>query len=181
MPRPPHSTHPPAAAAAGTAVANAATNTATNTASDDDHCLATQRWLRARPAQVFRAFAQPDRLARWWGPRGFASTFHQFDFTPGGHWHFTMHAPDGRDFSNHSEFTAIQPDALIVLRHHSAPPFTLTVTLAAQADGTQLGWQMRFDAVEDCLRVKPFVEIANEQNLDRLEVQLRQMLGSAEG
>jgi len=163
MPRPTHATDQPATSAA-----------------DAEHCLITRRWLRARPAQVFRAFAQADWLARWWGPRGCASTFQQFDFTPGGAWHFRLHAPDGRDFDHHCEFIRIVPDALIELRHHGAPPFMLAITLAADGDGTQLGWQMRFDAVEDCLRVKPFAEIANEQNLDRLEVQLRQMLGGAE-
>lgn len=34
---------------------------------------------------VFQAFTDPDRLAQWWGPRGFTSTFHEFARSRGGH------------------------------------------------------------------------------------------------
>ena len=46
----------------------------------DDPCeLVTTRWLDAPRARVYRAFSDPDELARWWGPAGFANTFHAFD------------------------------------------------------------------------------------------------------
>lgn len=58
--------------------------------------------------RVFGAFAAPDVLARWWGPKGFTNTFHTFEFKPGGRWNSTMHSAEGRDFENESVFTAIQ-------------------------------------------------------------------------
>ena len=42
----------------------------------------TLRHFAAPPAAVFAALAAPDRLARWWGPDGFANTFDVFDFQP---------------------------------------------------------------------------------------------------
>ena len=46
----------------------------------------TSRDIPAPAAQVFAAMANPERLARWWGPAGFTNTFHVCEFTPGGRW-----------------------------------------------------------------------------------------------
>src|SRR6185369_10233222 len=63
--------------------------------------------------KVFKAFADPTHLARWWGPSGFRNTFEEFDFRPGGTWRFTMHGPDGTDHPNRSVFLDIQEPARI--------------------------------------------------------------------
>jgi len=33
---------------------------------------------------VFKAWTDPQHLAKWWGPKGFTNTFHEFDASPGG-------------------------------------------------------------------------------------------------
>jgi uncharacterized protein YndB with AHSA1/START domain len=140
-----------------------------------DHTLVTARLLDAPPAKVFAAFVAPERLARWWGPKGFRSTFEVFEPRPGGSWRFVMHGPNGADYPNQSVFEALDPGERIVIRHVSAPRFTLTVTLAAAAGGTQLTWRQAFDTAADCDALRRFVVPANEENLDRLaaEVALR--------
>jgi len=35
---------------------------------------------------VFKAWTEPERLMRWWGPRGFTMTFCKMDLRPGGAW-----------------------------------------------------------------------------------------------
>jgi len=60
--------------------------------------VSTERVLSATPREVFAAFSQPDRLARWWGPRDFTNTFEQFEFKPGGRWVFVMHGPNGANY-----------------------------------------------------------------------------------
>jgi uncharacterized protein YndB with AHSA1/START domain len=134
--------------------------------------LATARVLDAPPARVFAAFRDPARLARWWGPRGFTSSFHEFDFRPGGAWRFAMRGPDGASYPNESVFVEIAEPERIVLRHVSGPEFEMTITLAEQGGKTRLGWRMLFDSPAVCAQVRTFAVDANEQNLDRLEAEL---------
>jgi uncharacterized protein YndB with AHSA1/START domain len=42
------------------------------------------RVLSATPDKVYRAFLEPDALAKWLPPNGFACTVHQFDAKVGG-------------------------------------------------------------------------------------------------
>lgn len=132
----------------------------------------TERVLAFRPGQVFAAFQRPERLARWWGPRGFSNTFEQFEFETGGRWVFVMHAPNGANYPNESCFEEIVPDKKIVIRHVLPPRFTLTVTLEAHGDGTHLSWTQEFESAEAAAQMRPLCEPANEENLDRLEAVL---------
>lgn len=44
---------------------------------------------------VWQAFTESDRLAHWWGPKGFTMLVHTLDFRPGGVFHYSMRSPDG--------------------------------------------------------------------------------------
>ena len=127
----------------------------------------TARTFSATPNAVFSAFKAPERLARWWGPDGFHSTFDVFEFRPGGHWRFTMHGPNGSSFPNEATFDVIEPDRKIVIRHLSNPHFQLTVELEGNASGTLVTWEQAFESPEVAASLKHIVEPANEQNLSR--------------
>lgn len=133
----------------------------------------TQRELPASPEQVFAAFQDPVRLARWWGPDGFTNQFAVFDFQPGGRWVFTMIGPDGKPYHNEAVFQAIEPARRIVVHHLSLPVFTLTISLQASTIGTLVHWEQAFADAAVAQAVRHIVEPANEQNLNRwtLEVQ----------
>jgi uncharacterized protein YndB with AHSA1/START domain len=132
----------------------------------------TQRVLGHTPAAVYAAFADADRLARWWGPRGFTNSFDAFEFRPGGRWEFVMHGPDGGHYQNASVFRRLVADEAVVIEHVSPPEFTLTVTLAPHAEGTLLSWAQAFPDPAVGARVRAVVEPANEENLDRLSAEL---------
>jgi uncharacterized protein YndB with AHSA1/START domain len=134
--------------------------------------LATSRLLAASPIQVFAAFVSAERLARWWGPKGFRNTFQVFEPRPGGSWRFVMHGPNGANYPNDSTFEALVPGKLVVIRHLSQPCFTLSIALAAEGAGTRLTWSQEFDSAAVRESVRGFAEPANEENLDRLEVEL---------
>jgi uncharacterized protein YndB with AHSA1/START domain len=46
---------------------------------------------------VFRAWTEPEHLARWWGPIGFTLPYCTIDLRPGGVIHFCMRSPEGQD------------------------------------------------------------------------------------
>jgi uncharacterized protein YndB with AHSA1/START domain len=127
----------------------------------------TSRHFDATRAAVFAAFEAPERLATWWGPDGFHSSFELFECRTGGHWRFTMHAPDGKDYPNECTFLAIEPDRRIVVRHLSWPHFVLTIGLEDDGPGMLVTWDQAFDDPEVAASLQPIVEPANEQNLNR--------------
>ena len=63
---------------------------------------------------VFQAWIEPDRVAQWWGPRGFTITTHTMDVRPGGEWRFVMHGPDGTDYENRIVYREVVPPERLV-------------------------------------------------------------------
>jgi uncharacterized protein YndB with AHSA1/START domain len=140
-----------------------------------DREIVTTRVFDAPRELVFEAWTDPDHLARWWGPQGFTSTFHEFDLRPGGVWRFVMHGPDGTDYQNKSVFVEIAKPERIVFDHVSGPRFQVTATFAEQAGKTEVTFRMRFETGAECDKAKAYAVPANEQNFDRLEAQLERM------
>jgi uncharacterized protein YndB with AHSA1/START domain len=124
---------------------------------------------------VFKAWTDPDHLARWWGPKGFANTFQEFDLRPGGVWRFVMHGPNGADYQNKSVFVEIVTPERIVFDHVSPPVFQITATFTELSGKTRLIFRMVFETAAECDRVKGLAAEANEQNFDRLEAELARM------
>ncbi len=138
--------------------------------------IVTTRKLHAACDLVFKAWTDPLHLKNWWGPKGFTNTFHEFDLRPGGKWSFTMHGPDKGNYPNDCEFIEIAPLQLVSWHHHSNPRFRVVVAFKRVAEEvTTLTFKMIFDTAEDCSKVKAFAVEKNEENLDRLEAELRKM------
>lgn len=104
---------------------------------------------------VFSAWTNPRHLAQWWGPNGFTTTTHSFEFRPGGVWRFVMHGPDGRDYQNRITFDEIMPPERIVYRHSGGDDvepvqFTQTVTFEDLGNGqTRMTWHGKFPSAEE--------------------------------
>ena len=137
--------------------------------------IVSSRLFDAPRAAVFEAFEDPAQLRTWWGPQGFTSTIHAFDFRPGGEWKLTMHGPDGTNYDNQSRFVEIEKPARVVFEHLSPVHwFVMTMTFAdAPAGNTALTWRMVFEATPENEKLTAFLRGANEQNFDRLEAVLR--------
>jgi uncharacterized protein YndB with AHSA1/START domain len=130
------------------------------------------RLIAAPPQAVWAAIADPQRIARWWGPDGFRNSIHEFDFVPGGRWRLTMHGPDGKDYPNESRFLRILSGHLFEIEHFSVHHFVLSIELKPEGDGTRVAWRQRFDTAADYERLAAFVAAANEQNLNRLAAEV---------
>lgn len=131
--------------------------------------ILTSRVFPIAREHLFDAFADPDKLAQWWGPHGFTNTVHRFEFQPGGEWHITMRNSDGQDFLNHSTFEAVNaPEEIRFFHHGPIHAFTMIMTYSETEDGTRLTWRMLFEKSRESLDMKPFIAAANEQNFERL-------------
>lgn len=135
--------------------------------------LVTSRVIDAPRERVFEAFRDPERLARWWGPKGFTNRFELFEPWIGGRWRYVMRGPGGGEYPNESRFEELGWPEQITIRHVSGPPFLLFVTLVDAGSRTRLTWRQVFESAEMCDRVRGIAVPANEENLDRLEAELR--------
>ena len=135
----------------------------------------SSRHFEASSSEVFRAHADPALLTQWWGPNGFTSTFHEFDFRPDGHWRFTFHGPDGKDYENEWRFRDLVENELIDFDHTVLPLFRMVISLEEAEGGTLVRWQMTFEKAEVLKAIRHIIEPANEENFDRLAAVLRSM------
>src|SRR6478752_43711 len=132
----------------------------------------SHRTVDADCATVFQAHENPALLTQWWGPNGFTSTFHEFDFRNGGRWRFTFHGPDGKNYENEWVYREIVHDERIEFDHVSAPHFRMVITLSDEAGKTRVTWDMTFESAQVLAGIKHIIVPANEQNFDRLETVL---------
>lgn len=141
-------------------------------ADESARAIVSKRVIAASREAIWDAIRDPQRLARWWGPAGFRNTFETFEFRPGGPWKFVMHGPDGTDYQNESVFTSIDAPSGLVLEHHSAPRFTMTISLEARGDRTEFGFRQLFESAQVRDQVARYAIPCNEEVFDRLEAEL---------
>jgi uncharacterized protein YndB with AHSA1/START domain len=94
---------------------------------------------------VFKCWAEPERAARWWGPKGFTTIECRMDIRPGGTWRLGMRGDDGTEHWRRGVYReVVEPERLVFTFGREEPdgslgPETLvTVTLAEAGTGTRL-------------------------------------------
>lgn len=132
----------------------------------------TNREISASVSDVFAAFSDAGRLARWWGPAGFSNTFELCEFETGGRWIYTMHGPDGRDYPSEGVFREIAPEKKIVVEHIVLPKYLLAITFVENEGKTVVTWEQDFENKVFAAKMRDFLENANKQNLDRLTTEV---------
>lgn len=138
--------------------------------------IISSRIVPAPQALVYAAWTDPEHLKNWWGPAGFTNTFNEFDFRVGGRWRFIMHGPDKGNYPNECEFIKIEPPALVAWDRISKPLFQVLATFEAlSSNSTKIVFKMLFYEATECNKVKRFVVEKNEENFDRLEIELKKM------
>lgn len=111
----------------------------------------SSRILSAPLERVYTAFADPKELTKWWGPHGFANTFHEFDLRPEGRWALTMHGPEKGHYKNLSIFKSVEPNKLITWTRISEPLFDMEVAFERiTADTARISFRMIFPTAADC-------------------------------
>ena len=82
-----------------------------------------ERVLPAAPARVYRAWLDPQTLARWSAPTGFDVARHEVDERVGGRYRCWHVDAQGRDVGGYeAQILELLPDERIVLRWHFVGP-----------------------------------------------------------
>lgn len=141
-----------------------------------DREIVTTRQMNGSQNLLFRAWTEPEHLKNWWGPNGFTNTFYEYDLKPEGKWSFMMHGPDGIDYKNECVFKKIDKPKLVEWYHISNPKFYVIATFESVSDTTTfVTFKMIFDSAEQCEKLREFIVEKNEENFDRLTVELSKM------
>jgi len=94
---------------------------------------------------VFQAWTEPDRVARWWGPQGFTTVYHDMDIRPGGAFRVCMRSPEGAEHWKQGVYReVVEPERLVFTfawEEADGKPghqTLVTVTFAERGDKTEL-------------------------------------------
>lgn len=102
------------------------------------------RVLRAPPERIYRAFLDPDAMAKWLPPHGFTGKVHQMDAKVGGGYRMSFtNFSNGQSHSFGGKYLELVPGERIVNTDRFDTPnlpgeMRTTVTLQAVAVGTEL-------------------------------------------
>ncbi len=122
---------------------------------------------------VWDAWTDLAQVQQWWGPRGFTITTHSKDLRPGGHWHYTMHGPDGTDYKNSTHYFEVEECAKLVYDHganEDQPPLFRVTVLFSESNGqTTMDMTMTLATPEAAEQIKKHIKQANGNSTwDRL-------------
>ena len=130
--------------------------------------VTTSRIIEAPIEDVFDAYANPEKIVRWWGPQGFSLINESIDLREGGHWLFVLKGPDGKEYKNHQVFARIERPHLFIVNHVSGPVYRGVVTFNDLSNNTRVTMYWTFENPEFFTKAKEEVDKGNEGNLDRL-------------
>lgn len=75
---------------------------------------------QATTAQVWRLWADPRQLERWWGPPTHPATVTDFDFSPGGIVRYFMTGPDGERYPGGWQVVEVDEPTRLVFEDYFA-------------------------------------------------------------
>jgi hypothetical protein len=135
---------------------------------EQSRTVVSSRIINAPISEVFDAYANPQKIVRWWGPSGFTLRTESIDLNEGGHWRFVFKGPDGTEYKNHVVFLRIEQPQLFVVDHLSGPKYRGTVIFDGIGDKTGITMYWTFENAEVFAKIRESVIAGNEGNLDRL-------------
>jgi uncharacterized protein YndB with AHSA1/START domain len=113
---------------------------------------------------VWEAWTDPEQVAQWWGPRGFSLTTHSKDLRAGGHWHYTMHGPDGTDYPNKTRYLEVEEQSRLVYDHggndEREPLFRVHVLFSEVNGKTKMDMTMTLPTPQAADETRAFIKKA---------------------
>jgi uncharacterized protein YndB with AHSA1/START domain len=105
----------------------------------DKPSLTLKRRLKAPPSQVYSAWTDPKKIARWFGPRDAAQTSvaAEIDLRVGGHYRISFMSEGGEQHQVGGVYREVVPDRRLVFSWawHSTPERASLVSITLAPDG----------------------------------------------
>jgi uncharacterized protein YndB with AHSA1/START domain len=99
--------------------------------------VVVSRLIDAPRERIFDAWIKPEKLAQWWGPKGFTNTRCEIDPRPGGKIYIEMiRDSDGKSFPLDGEVEIVEAPSRIVLRARGYNPANEKTTIEDRVTAT---------------------------------------------
>ncbi|MCG8964782.1 MULTISPECIES: SRPBCC family protein [Streptomyces] len=108
--------------------------------------------------RVWRLWADPRQLERWWGPPSYPATVEEHDLTPGGDVTYFMTGPDGDKYRGWWRITSVDAPTSLEFTDGFAdqdgapntamPTMAVRVRLSEHGGGTRMEMRSVFDSAE---------------------------------
>jgi uncharacterized protein YndB with AHSA1/START domain len=112
----------------------------------------TERAFDAPRELVYRAFTEPELLARWLGPHGYTMKIDRFELRDGGTWRYTHTDQEGNEYAFHGVFHGEpSPDGMVQTFEFEGAPGHVsmdTLTLEEHDGSTIVRTNSVFQSVE---------------------------------
>ena len=156
---------------------DARTNATANVAERE---VVITRVFDAPRSLVFKAWTDPEHMARWWGPRGFTNPICELDARVGGAWRIVMRSPAGIEYPCGGVYRGIvEPERLVftnIATDNEGNPVLdglTTVIFAEQGNKTKITLQTHAVAVvAHAAAYLAGMEVGWTQSLERLAEEL---------
>jgi uncharacterized protein YndB with AHSA1/START domain len=139
--------------------------------------LTVTRVIPAPPGLVYRAWTDPEKLAQWWGPKGFTNPVCEMDVRPDGVLRIEMRAPDGTVYPMTGVYQElVEPERLAftstALDREGAPLFEALTTASFLERGSKTILRVQTRIVKSTAAAAPYLKgmlLGWTQSLERLE------------
>ena len=123
---------------------------------------------------VFKAYADPNLVPQWWGPRKYTTRVDKMDVKPGGMWRYVQRDADGSMHPFHGVYHEVVPSERLVytFEYEGMPGHVMleTVSFEAQDGKTKMVDKSVFQSVEDRDgMINTGMEQGMAETLDRFE------------
>ncbi|MEQ8879342.1 MAG: SRPBCC domain-containing protein [Cyclobacteriaceae bacterium] len=72
------------------------------------YTITVKREFAANRQLIWDCYTKSEMLDQWFAPEPFATKTKSMDFSEGGHWHYAMIDPDGKEYWGWTEYTKIK-------------------------------------------------------------------------